>query len=594
MKLKDRTKTILAGIFTCIGGAGLWLFLRNSMPNYLFFRIPFAFLDYEKAGWRVFLENLLMLTFWALIGTQTALVCRNAAGKAEAKKNPLLPVVAVMVSVIIGIALMLVFPSADGQASFGNTDWSVPRAECEQNDEPVGTEEAAKPDSSSDNTDPVSVDDGFVLIGGGTFPMGSPESENWRIDDETQHEVSVGSFYMDPYETTQKEYMRLMGDNPSTFTGDDLPVENVSWLEAIRYANAKSTEAGLTPVYTITEGGVTWDLSADGYRLSTEAEWEYACRAGTTTPFNTEKSLSAAEANFYGHYPYEIEENYFNNSVLEAKPGEYRQTTIAVGSFEPNAWGLFDMHGNVNEWCWDYYGDYDVNAVDNPTGPSSGTRHVYRGGGWNDFAKNMRSAYRAAGQEDMHSYNLGLRLVRNADNSRSGAVTAGETTLQAESGGRILIAYFSWGGNTRGIAREIQAQTGADLFEITPVDPYSTDYNTVLMEAQEDQHRQARPELSEHVQNMDEYDTILLGYPNWWASIPMPIASFLEEYDFSGKTIIPFCSHGGGRFGQSLTAIAKLAPDAVMGEGLSVHYSGGSSLSGDVAAWLETNGIKKD
>ncbi len=246
----------------------------------------------------------------------------------------------------------------------------------------------------------------------------------------------------------------------------------------------------------------------------------------------------------------------------------------------------------MNEWCWDYYGAYDENTTDNPTGPSSGTKHVYRGGGWNDFAKNMRSAYRAAGQEDLHSGNLGLRLVRNADNSRTGSVTAGEAALQTEAGGRILIAYFSWGGNTRGIANEIQSQTGADLFEIIPAVPYSEDYNTVLMEAQEDQHRQARPELSDHVQNMDEYNVILLGYPNWWASIPMPIASFLEEYDFSGKTIIPFCPHGGGRFGQSLTAIAKLAPDAVMGEGLSVHYSGGSTLSADVAEWLRVNSIK--
>ena len=90
---------------------------------------------------------------------------------------------------------------------------------------------------------------------------------------------------------------------------------------------------------------------------------------------------------------------------------------------------------------------------------------------------------------------------------------------------------------------------------------------------------------------MDDYDTILLGYPNWWASIPMPVASFLEEYDFSCKRILPFCSHGGGRFGQSLTAIAKLAPDADLGEGLSVHYSGGSSLSEDVSAWLSGNGI---
>ena len=88
-----------------------------------------------------------------------------------------------------------------------------------------------------------------------------------------------------------------------------------------------------------------------------------------------------------------------------------------------------------------------------------------------------------------------------------------------------------------------------------------------------------------------EYDTILLGYPNWWASIPMPIATLLESYDFSGKTIIPFCSHGGGRFGQSLTAISKLAPKATLTEGLSIHYSGGSSLSKEVEKWLKKCGV---
>ena len=93
--------------------------------------------------------------------------------------------------------------------------------------------------------------------------------------------------------------------------------------------------------------------------------------------------------------------------------------------------------------------------------------------------------------------------------------------------------------------------------------------------------------------SIEDYDVILLGYPNWWASIPMPVASFLELYDFSGKTILPFCSHGGGRFGQSLTAIAKLAPEALLGEGLSVHYSGGSTLSEDVAAWLDVNAIPR-
>jgi len=144
LKLKDRTKAILACIFTCIGGIGLWLFLKNGMPDYLFFRVPFAFLDYEKAGWLVFLENLLMLSFWAFIGTQAALICRNAARKAEAKKNPLRPVVAVMASVIIGIAQMLLVPSADEQASFGNTDWAVPQAESEHNNESAGTDNASK------------------------------------------------------------------------------------------------------------------------------------------------------------------------------------------------------------------------------------------------------------------------------------------------------------------------------------------------------------------------------------------------------------------------------------------------------------------
>ncbi len=111
------------------------------------------------------------------------------------------------------------------------------------------------------------------------------------------------------------------------------------------------------------------------------------------------------------------------------------------------------------------------------------------------------------------------------------------------------------------------------------------------MKAQEDQHGQARPELSDPPESIDEYDVVLLGYPNWWASVPMPIASFWELCDLAGKTIIPFCSHDGGRFGQSLTAIARLAPDSVMGEGLPAHCSGGASLPGNVSVWLDENGI---
>ena len=144
------------------------------------------------------------------------------------------------------------------------------------------------------------------------------------------------------------------------------------------------------------------------------------------------------------------------------------------------------------------------------------------------------------------------------------------------------------------MAREIQKQTGYDIIELELVKPYSNNYSTVLNEAQRDQHKQARPELKTKIdkKKWEEYDTIILGYPNWWASIPMPIATLLESYDFTGRTILPFCSHGGGRFGQSLTAIAKLAPKAKIGKGLSVHYSGGPALPKDVENWLSDNKIK--
>ena len=167
-----------------------------------------------------------------------------------------------------------------------------------------------------------------------------------------------------------------------------------------------------------------------------------------------------------------------------------------------------------------------------------------------------------------------------------------EVNAQNQPGAqKILIVYFSWSGNTRGVAQQVQQRTGGDLFEIQCVTPYSSNYNTCLDEALRDQRANARPALKTHVSNMAQYDVIMLGYPNWWASIPAPIASFLEEYDFSGKTIIPFCSHGGGRFGQSLTAIAKLAPRAKIGDALSVHYAGGGSLANDITAWLRKNNI---
>lgn len=432
----------------------------------------------------------------------------------------------------------------------------------------------------------------MIAINGGTFAMGSPESEMQRETDEVQHNVTVSNFYIGRYEVTQKQYEEVMGENPSNFKGDNLPVENVSWYDAIEFCNKLSQNEGLTPVYTIDGDNVSWDRSANGYRLPTEAEWEYAARAGTTTPFNTEDSISDEEANYYGHYPYGIEENYFSQENLETEPGEYRQTTVEVDSFSPNKWGLYNTHGNVAEWCFDYYGAYDLENTTNPSGPTTGTLRINRGGGWNDYAKHLRCAYRASTTPDQKMNNIGFRLARNGDNNADTSVVSDtKRDLQTQTDGKVLIAYFSWSGNTENAAQVIQQKTGADIIELNPVQPYSSNYTEVLDQAQRDMNNDARPELANYVENMEQYDTILLGYPNWWATIPMPVASFLEEYDYSGKTIIPFCSHGGGGFGQSITDISKLAPNSKIGEGLSIHYSGGSSLENDITTWLNDNGI---
>jgi len=247
----------------------------------------------------------------------------------------------------------------------------------------------------------------FVLIKGGTFTMGSPANEPERQNDETQHRVTVGDFYIDKYSVTQKEYQELMGGNPSENKGNNLPVENVTWFDAVRYCNARSTKEGLTPAYTISGETVTWNRAASGYRLPTEAEWEYACRAGTTTPFNTGNNITDKEANCYNHYGY-------NNNSSGRVTGGARGSTAPVGSYQANRWGLFDMHGNTADWCWDWYGEYQTTAQNNPQGPQDGTLKVNRGGGFNDFPKHIRSAYRAAMPPDNASFNIGFRLARNS------------------------------------------------------------------------------------------------------------------------------------------------------------------------------------
>jgi formylglycine-generating enzyme required for sulfatase activity len=265
----------------------------------------------------------------------------------------------------------------------------------------------------------------------GTFKMGSPDSELNRNSVEDYRtansgNVTVSGFWMGKYQVTQAEWKAVMGDEPSYFTGDNLPVEQVSWYDVIVFCNRLSIKEGLTPAYEVTgvtdwetvtapsgSRNTTWDAAtinpaSDGYRLPTEAQWEYACRAGTTTAFNWgSNQITSDQANF------NATDNLYNGSPA----GEYRATTTAVGTFAGNAWNLHDMHGNVSEWCWDWYatsGSYnDAGGSTDPKGATSGDYRVHRGGSWRDLGgQTLRSAQRQVAEPWFRYYEIGFRLVR--------------------------------------------------------------------------------------------------------------------------------------------------------------------------------------
>ena len=167
---------------------------------------------------------------------------------------------------------------------------------------------------------------------------------------------------------------------------------------------------------------------------------------------------------------------------------------------------------------------------------------------------------------------------------------AEESTETGESGG-TLIAYFSWSGNTEQLAQMIQAETGGQLFEIAPATPYTEDYDQLLDVAQQEQGDNARPELAGEVENWDSYSTVFVGYPDWWSDAPMLIYSFLESYDWEGKTLIPFCTSGGSGFGRSLDNLPASAPSATILEGFHVNGSSVDGATEDVAAWLDGLGL---
>jgi formylglycine-generating enzyme required for sulfatase activity len=232
----------------------------------------------------------------------------------------------------------------------------------------------------------------MVAVPGGRFQMGSPGSESGRGDDEIQHWVRVSDFWIGRYEVTQGQWKAVMGSLPpnmadlgNEFKGDDLPVVRVSWEEAqefIKKLNAR--------------------LNSANYRLPREAEWEFAARAGKPTPFGFGANITPEIVNYDGEYPYG-----------NAAKGKYQGHPVAVGSLGvANAFGLFDMHGNVWEWCEDWYGPYPTTEATDPTGPSYGSYRVFRGGGWLNGAVDCRSANRYPDAPGYRGNSLGFRLLR--------------------------------------------------------------------------------------------------------------------------------------------------------------------------------------
>lgn len=442
---------------------------------------------------------------------------------------------------------------------------------------PIGTAQAEPSTFHNDH---------LILIPAGSFFMGSPEGERQRQRDETRHKVTISAFYADPYEVRQSDYERVMGVNPSYFKGSDLPVENVTWYDAVSYCNALSEQSGLTPVYTVDGNTVTWNRAANGYRLLTEAEWEYAARAGTQTIFYNGNQVHSDRYNFEASYPYLIEENYVHHRDSSVVTSRYRDRTLNVDELAPNAFGLYNTLGNVSEWVFDWYGDYDLNHTADPAGAAGGHLRVNRGGSYIDFGKHLRCAYRSAANPIDPDQNLGFRICRNAEGIDAQVVTSYDLDITLPEDPKILLAYFSYSGNTEEAAKYIGRLVGVEPVEIAMVNPYQGNIYEV---SQLDLMQESRPELATKIDDMEQYDLILLGYPTWWATMPMPVYTFLEGYDFTGKTIVSFSSHGGTMFGDSVSDLCKTVPGAYVGLAYGFNYSGWDE--GEIADWLALNGI---
>jgi formylglycine-generating enzyme required for sulfatase activity len=225
----------------------------------------------------------------------------------------------------------------------------------------------------------------------GEFMMGSPQSEPERFDGEQQHEVILTrGFWLADTACTQALWQAVMSNNPSDFKGEDHPVDSVNWDDVQTFL-----------------GKINGDIPGLELHLPTEAQWEYACRAGTTTPFHFGDNITTDQVNFNGNYPYN-----------KGAKGEYRRQTVPAKSFACNDWGLHEMHGNVWEWCADWYGKYPQSTVVDPSGPEKGDSRVLRGGSWIGYAGYVRSAYRPHFEPADRGRGDGFRVARSQTESK--------------------------------------------------------------------------------------------------------------------------------------------------------------------------------
>lgn len=238
----------------------------------------------------------------------------------------------------------------------------------------------------------------MVFVQGGTFTMGCTNEQGADCFDfeKPQSQVTLSSFYIGRYEVNQKVWKEIMGFNPSHYIGDQLPVANITWYEAVAFCNGLSQREGLTPVYTINLTYVTADWNANGYRLPTEAEWEYAARGG----------VNAVPTKYAGSNNIDLVAWYYLNSGLNIQ---------GIGNKQQNELSIYDMSGNVFEWCWDWSGSYSSSPKTNPKGPALGDGKINRGGGVRSHERIVRTTHRSAFYPSSAYFDIGFRIARNAD-----------------------------------------------------------------------------------------------------------------------------------------------------------------------------------